>query len=189
MPGLMILSATLPADRLLLLGHEDHAHAAFADLLQELVGADHRSRRDGEAVITSAIDVPLLDGAKGRADKFKSLWLFIQGTPALLMSFQQGFDLARKDGSSAHASSRNAARSSSSSISRAVRKTDISPCLVIMCNFNYKPFMHQVPDGSRRGRKSNDDWRCAGEMSSICAASSMLTPVKNRSSTSFATSG
>ena len=31
------------ADRLLLLGHVDHAHAPFADLLQELVGADLRS--------------------------------------------------------------------------------------------------------------------------------------------------
>ena len=31
-----------PLDRLGLLGHEDDAHAAFADLLQQLVGADHR---------------------------------------------------------------------------------------------------------------------------------------------------
>ena len=29
------------ADRLLLLGHVDHAEAAFADLLQQLVRADH----------------------------------------------------------------------------------------------------------------------------------------------------
>ena len=29
-----------PLDRLVLLGHEDDAHAAFADLLQQLVGAD-----------------------------------------------------------------------------------------------------------------------------------------------------
>ena len=43
MPGLMTLSATLPLDRLLLLGHEDQAEAAFADLLQQLVGADHRA--------------------------------------------------------------------------------------------------------------------------------------------------
>jgi hypothetical protein len=34
----MIFSATF--DRLSLLGHEDDAHAAFADLFQELVGAD-----------------------------------------------------------------------------------------------------------------------------------------------------
>ena len=32
-----------PLDRLGLLGHEDDAHAAFADLLQELVGADDRA--------------------------------------------------------------------------------------------------------------------------------------------------
>ena len=34
------LQRHLAADRLLLLGHEDDAEAAFADLLQELVGAD-----------------------------------------------------------------------------------------------------------------------------------------------------
>ena len=44
MPGLMILSATLPLDRLGLLGHEDDAHAAFADLLQQLVRADDACR-------------------------------------------------------------------------------------------------------------------------------------------------
>ena len=36
----MTLSATLPLHRVLLLGHEDHAEAAFADLLQQLVRAD-----------------------------------------------------------------------------------------------------------------------------------------------------
>ena len=40
MPGLMILRRHLAADGLLLLGHEDHAEAAFADLLQQLVRAD-----------------------------------------------------------------------------------------------------------------------------------------------------
>ena len=40
MPGLMIFERDRPLDRLGLLGHEDDAHAAFADLLQELVGAD-----------------------------------------------------------------------------------------------------------------------------------------------------
>ena len=42
MPGLMTLSATGAADRLLLLGHVDHAHSAFADLLQQLVRPDDR---------------------------------------------------------------------------------------------------------------------------------------------------
>ena len=32
-----------PLERLGLLGHEDDAHAAFADLLQQLVGADDRA--------------------------------------------------------------------------------------------------------------------------------------------------
>ena len=43
MPGLMIFSATVRWSRLGLLGHEHHAHAAFADLLQQLVGADDRA--------------------------------------------------------------------------------------------------------------------------------------------------
>ena len=35
-------------DRLGLLGHEHDAHAAFADLLQQLVGADDRARALGD---------------------------------------------------------------------------------------------------------------------------------------------
>ena len=41
--GLDDLQGHLAADRLLLLGHEDEAHAALADLLQQLVRADHRA--------------------------------------------------------------------------------------------------------------------------------------------------
>ena len=37
------LQRHLAADRLVLLGHEDHAHAPFADLLQQLVRADLRA--------------------------------------------------------------------------------------------------------------------------------------------------
>ena len=40
MPGLMIFSATSRRTGSLLLGHIDEAHAPFADLLQQLVGAD-----------------------------------------------------------------------------------------------------------------------------------------------------
>ena len=40
MPGLMTFSATLRWTGSLLLGHPDQAHAAFADLLHQLVGAD-----------------------------------------------------------------------------------------------------------------------------------------------------
>ena len=43
MPGLDDLERDRPLDRLGLLGHEDDAHAAFADLLQQLVGADDRA--------------------------------------------------------------------------------------------------------------------------------------------------
>ena len=44
MPGLMIFSATLRRTGCGLLGHEDDAHAAFADLLQQLVRADRPCR-------------------------------------------------------------------------------------------------------------------------------------------------
>ena len=40
MPAFRILSATAPPHRLLLLGQEHHAKTAFADLLQQLVGAN-----------------------------------------------------------------------------------------------------------------------------------------------------
>ena len=43
MPGLMTFTATMPLDRLGLLGHADGAHAALADLLEQLVRADHRA--------------------------------------------------------------------------------------------------------------------------------------------------
>ena len=43
MPGLMTFRATLPPQRVLLLGHVDQAHAPFADLLHQLVGADRRA--------------------------------------------------------------------------------------------------------------------------------------------------
>ena len=42
-PGLMILSATLRRTGLHLLGHVDHAHAAFADRFEQLVRADDRA--------------------------------------------------------------------------------------------------------------------------------------------------
>ena len=42
-PRLDDLQGHFSVHRLLLLGHVDHAHAAFADLLQELVAADGRA--------------------------------------------------------------------------------------------------------------------------------------------------
>ena len=44
----MTLRATLRRTGCGLLGHEDGAHAAFADLLQELVRADHRAGALGD---------------------------------------------------------------------------------------------------------------------------------------------
>ena len=46
MPGLMIFRATLRRTGCDLLGHVDDAHAALADRLQQLVGADHCVRHE-----------------------------------------------------------------------------------------------------------------------------------------------
>ena len=48
--GLDDLERDRAADGLLLLGHVDGAHAALADLLQQLVGADDRARAFGVPV-------------------------------------------------------------------------------------------------------------------------------------------
>ena len=48
MPGLMILSATRRRTGSLLVGHVDDAEAPFADLLQQLVGADHAPGSSGD---------------------------------------------------------------------------------------------------------------------------------------------
>ena len=47
MPGLDELQRDLASDRLGLLGHVDHAHAALADLLEQLVWADNRTGQLG----------------------------------------------------------------------------------------------------------------------------------------------
>jgi hypothetical protein len=44
------------ADRLLLLGHEDQPHAAFTDLLHELIGADHRAGPLADRVIDGVVE-------------------------------------------------------------------------------------------------------------------------------------
>ena len=43
------------ADRLFLLGHEDDAHAAFADLLQQLVGADDGAGAFGDTLVGTGL--------------------------------------------------------------------------------------------------------------------------------------
>ena len=56
------LEGDLAADGLLLLGHEDDAHAAFADLLQQLVGADERAGDQSER----AVRRPIVRAGAGR---------------------------------------------------------------------------------------------------------------------------
>ena len=73
-----------PLDRLGLLGHVDDAHAAFAELLQQLVGADPRAGFFGERAIATSpsapesaivgpISAPI--SAPGAGDS-KKLWTF-----------------------------------------------------------------------------------------------------------------
>ena len=66
-PGLDDLQRDLAADRLVLLGHVDDAHAALADLLEQLVRPDPRPRPFRIGVSASAGDPrPGVDRASGR---------------------------------------------------------------------------------------------------------------------------
>ena len=73
MPSLIILRATLRRDRLGLFRHVDDAHAALADLLQQLVGADLRA---------GAFQRRLVDGRTSAAGEWrfeKTCLLFVRG--------------------------------------------------------------------------------------------------------------
>ena len=76
--GLDDFQGHLAADGLLLLGHEDEAHAAFADLLQQLVGADDRAGPLGEAAPVDGLEQYL-----GRA---------IEERPVLFVGREQPID-------------------------------------------------------------------------------------------------
>ena len=55
------LEGDTAADRFLLLGHVNHAHAAFADFLEQLVAADHRAGAFGEVVADRTIGVSVAE--------------------------------------------------------------------------------------------------------------------------------
>jgi hypothetical protein len=55
-PRLDDLERNGPPERLGLLGHEHHAHAPFADLLQEFVGADDRAGALADWMIHRGVD-------------------------------------------------------------------------------------------------------------------------------------
>ena len=50
-PGLMIFKATRRSTGSALLGHVDHAHAALADFLEQLVGADDGAGLLGDGLV------------------------------------------------------------------------------------------------------------------------------------------
>ena len=82
MPSLMTFSATLRRTGSLLLGHVDDAHAALADLLQELVGADRAARsflraRDRRALEETA---GLVVGREQRLDPRAQVGVVATGT-------------------------------------------------------------------------------------------------------------
>ena len=71
MPGLMIFRATLRRDRLRLLGHVDHAHAPFADLLEQLVRADLRAGLFEGRLVEASLQMPA--ACAGNAKKLPGL--------------------------------------------------------------------------------------------------------------------
>ena len=76
------LERDLAADWLLLLGHVDDAHAPFADLLEQLVGADHRAgplrdrRFIGRATLSDRWCRRLLHEVAGLVDGFQEAFDF-----------------------------------------------------------------------------------------------------------------
>ena len=104
------------ADRLGLLGHVDDAHAPLADLLQQLVGADHGMAGDVDLERIGRLNVPglrrpeLLDGLGQRTPRPGE------------MGRQEPLDLQAPCASLPHAWSRNARRSCLLLTSRASRK-------------------------------------------------------------------
>ena len=70
------------ADRLRLLGHEDDAHAPFADLLQELVRADHACRAVRRRLV----------------ERFAAGGRHVQKAAELLVFGQQRFDASAQSG-------------------------------------------------------------------------------------------
>ena len=105
MPGLMSLTATQALDRLGLLGHPDRAHAAFADLLQQLVGADLRAGALGGRLVHR----------RRRVLQRTAL----QEAAGCLVRLSRASTRARKAASAPQACCRNAARSAGLSMSRA----------------------------------------------------------------------
>ena len=88
------------ADRVRLLGHEDDAHAAFADLLQQLVGADDRAGAFGSEAHVLVGDETSIVATAAAEGSWRKL-------PALVVRGEQVLDTAHAGASSpAQASSR-----------------------------------------------------------------------------------
>ncbi len=83
--GLDDLEGDLALDRLGLLGHEDGAHAAFADLLQQLVGADRRARVPRPVRCWDGATGGVRSGGRAAAGRCRKL-------PACPNARQQGLD-------------------------------------------------------------------------------------------------
>ncbi len=83
------LQGDLALDRLGLLGQEDRAHAAFAELLQQLVRADHLAEFLGRCVLLGR---PNRGPFRGRGRSGRGL---LQETPSLTERGQQGLDACR----------------------------------------------------------------------------------------------
>ena len=110
MPGLMILRATCARTGSSCSAMIDDAHAAFADLLEQLVGADFGARAFGGRWWGSGTR----GGEGGTAEE----------VARSLVGGEQGLNSQAEFRAPSQAWSRYAARSAGSSISRAARKSE-----------------------------------------------------------------
>ena len=108
------------ADRMLLLGHEDHAEAAFPDLLDQFVGSNQRAY----ALTERGIDGPLKARQRG-----------IEERSLLVVDTQQCLDACCRSRSSPHAAWMNSWRASGAAICRAMSKTAASSSLSVAISF------------------------------------------------------
>ena len=103
------------ADRRLLVGHVDDAHAPFADLLQQLVRTDERAGALGQRLLSGRqIDRGAELGGR-----------LLQKAVGIVVGLEQGFDPHAKAASPPRPRSRNAARSAGG-FSMAARKIDLT---------------------------------------------------------------
>ncbi len=147
------LQRDLAAHGMLLLGDEHEAHAPLADLLHQLVGADHRAGSFGDCLV-------ILGRIRGKRPAHECAGFAV--IP------EQAFDLGPQASVVPHASSRNAARAAGDAISRARPNIDFASGGVVFIGLS--PFGVALPSMRRAGsetarKRENQSWPCSGRAS------------------------